>query len=171
MAKLVSQAIKQAIAFATKAHAGQVRKYSGEPYITHPIAVANLLSGDKFTDELRVAAILHDVVEDTDVTNSDIEKAFGPRVAVMVWELTDVSRPQHGNRVARKRVDREHLSRASYEAQTIKCADLLDNARSIRKHDAPFWVIFRQECLALLDVMPRADGELKQRVENLCRIK
>ena len=82
----------KALQFATEAHGSQVRKYTGEPYITHPIAVADIVrTVEGHTEEMLVAAVLHDVVEDTDVTIDDICKEFGTVVGMYVEYLTDVS--------------------------------------------------------------------------------
>src|SRR5688572_2066454 len=90
--------------FAERAHAaiGQRRKYTGEPYIVHPIAVAELVRSVPHTPEMIAAALLHDVVEDTPVTLAQIEAEFGPVVADLVDWLTDVSRPADGKRQVRK---------------------------------------------------------------------
>ena len=68
-----SEETRRALEFAAKAHEGQVRKYTGEPYITHPMAVAEMLleHGIEF-GAMHIAALLHDTVEDTDVTHEDI---------------------------------------------------------------------------------------------------
>lgn len=83
----------RAHAFATDAHGDidQRRKYTGEPYIVHPIAVAELVRSVPHTPEMIAAALLHDVVEDTPVTIEGIETEFGARVAELVGWLTDVS--------------------------------------------------------------------------------
>src|SRR5690606_11405266 len=91
--------------FATAAHhaVGQVRKYTGEPYISHPAEVVSILSEvEGVTKRMIAAAWLHDVVEDTGVPLSVIREHFGDEVAGLVEGLTDVSRPEDGNRAARK---------------------------------------------------------------------
>ncbi|MGE3278634.1 MAG: HD domain-containing protein [Candidatus Altimarinota bacterium] len=79
--------IREAFEFAQKAHAGQTRM-SGEPYITHPFAVTMILAEYGADEESIIAALLHDVVEDTEYTLSDIEKHFGKAVATIVDTLT-----------------------------------------------------------------------------------
>ncbi len=156
---------ERALTFATRAHAAidQRRKYTGEPYIAHPIAVAEIVRSVSHTEAMIAAAYLHDVVEDTPVTLAEIEAEFGPEVAVLVGWLTDVSRPGDGNRAARKALDREHSAAAPAEAQTIKLADLIDNTRSIRAHDPHFWPIYRREKVALLEAMNKGDPALRKR--------
>jgi len=146
----------KALSFATKAHAGQLRKYTGEPYINHPISVAILVfSVDKRRSSI-TAALLHDVVEDTKYEKDDIIKHFGTQIADLVEELTDVSRPSDGNREVRKRMDRERLAMVSPQAKTIKLADLIDNSFSIIEYDPKFAKTYIAEKKLLLDVL--ADG-------------
>jgi (p)ppGpp synthase/HD superfamily hydrolase len=154
----------QALAFATAAHGsiGQTRKYTGEPYIVHPIAVAEIVKTVPHTPQMVAAALMHDVVEDTPVSIDEIRAAFGEEVAMLVDWLTDVSRPSDGNRRIRKRKDLEHLAAAPAEAQTIKFADLIDNTRTIAKHDRSFWPVYRREMQDLLKALTRGDDSLRQ---------
>lgn len=76
--------IDKAIYFATKAHEGQVRKVSHSPFIIHPLAVGCLLSDAGEAAEVVAAGILHDTVEDTEVTLAQIEENFGKEVATLV---------------------------------------------------------------------------------------
>ncbi len=83
--------IREAFDFAARAHEGTVRK-SGEPYIFHPLAVAQIAAGELGLGATSViSALLHDVVEDTEVTNEDIERKFGPKVASIINGLTKIS--------------------------------------------------------------------------------
>src|SRR5436190_1227250 len=75
--------LRRASRFAAQAHAGQQRA-SGEPYVYHAFAVARILAQLELNHEAIAAAILHDVVEDTDVTLVDIRREFGERVATLV---------------------------------------------------------------------------------------
>jgi (p)ppGpp synthase/HD superfamily hydrolase len=84
----------------------------------------------------------------------------GPKVAQLVDELTDVSRPHHGNRAMRKELDRQHLATASKEAKTVKLADLIDNSRDIIKHDPGFAQKYMKEMKALLEVLKEGDANL-----------
>jgi (p)ppGpp synthase/HD superfamily hydrolase len=151
--------------FARAAHeaVGQRRKHTDEPYIVHPVAVAEIVRSVPHSEEMIAAALLHDVVEDTNVGLAEIQAEFGPEVAELVDWLTDVSRPSDGNRRARKKLDLEHLARAPAEAQTIKFADLIDNSRTISRYDRQFWPVYRREMLALLDALTRGDENLRRR--------
>lgn len=144
----------KALDFATKAHNGQCRKYTGEPYIIHPVIVAQLVIKYFPADlDMAIAALLHDVVEDTPVTIEEIEKEFGGNVAELVSDLTDISNPEDGNRAARKAIDREHTLNGSYKAKNIKLCDLIDNCKSIIKHDKGFAKVYLKEKKLLLDGM------------------
>jgi (p)ppGpp synthase/HD superfamily hydrolase len=151
--------------FARAAHegVGQRRKHTDEPYIVHPIAVADIVRSVRHTEEMIAAALLHDVVEDTNVGLAEIRDQFGPAVADLVDWLTDVSQPSDGNRRVRKQLDLEHLASAPAEAQTIKFADLIDNSRTICRYDRQFWPVYRREMLALLEALTRGNDELRRR--------
>ena len=148
--------------YATAAHAavGQRRKYTDQPYIVHPIRVAEIADLYGGTDDMISAAYLHDVVEDTAVSIDDIEDMFGPAVALIVDGLTDVSKPEDGNRAVRKAKDRAHSAEASYEAQFVKCADIIDNASDIGDHDPSFNVVYRLEMFRLLEVLDKVKDTL-----------
>jgi (p)ppGpp synthase/HD superfamily hydrolase len=145
--------VKKALEFAAEAHKGQVRKYTGEPYIVHPIEVMELVKQVTDDPKMQAAALLHDVVEDTPVSIKEIKDEFGPRVAALVSDLTDVSKPEDGNRALRKELDRQHTAKASPDAKTVKLADLISNGKSIIKDDPNFAKVFMKEKAALLDVM------------------
>jgi (p)ppGpp synthase/HD superfamily hydrolase len=161
----------RALAFATAAHGAidQRRKYTGEPYIVHPVAVAELVRSVPHTPAMLAAAYLHDVVEDTPVTIEAVRAAFGPEVGELVDWLTDISRPQDGNRRVRKELDRQHLAKAPPAAKTIKLADLIDNTLTIRQHDPSFWRVYRREKLALLEVLREGDPALWQQAYRQSR--
>ena len=153
--------------FATVAHEGQLRKYTGAPYIVHPAAVVEILREVTDDPAMLAAAWLHDVVEDTPVTIEEIEDEFGFTVAELVRHLTDVSKPSNGNRATRKALDREHLAAAPARAQTIKLADIIDNAASISTHDPKFAKVYKEEALALIHVLGDGDPGLRSRAFEL----
>jgi (p)ppGpp synthase/HD superfamily hydrolase len=153
--------------FATLAHAWQARKYTGEPYITHPAAVVELVRGVSHTEAMLCAAWLHDTVEDCGVPLDELERVFGFDVASLVEQLTDVSRLSDGNRAHRKAVDREHTAKASPEAKTIKLADLIDNTRSIVERDPKFARVYLEEKRLLLDVLREGNGQLWEQAHRL----
>ena len=152
--------VLRAVEFAVRAHGEQRRKYTNEPYILHCLEVARLVEEHGGTEAMIVAAILHDVAEDTPVTIVKIGAEFGFEVAALVEELTDVSRPEDGNRAVRKAIDCQHSSRSSAEGQTIKCADLISNSRSIVDNAPEFAKVYLVEKEALLNAMGRANQRL-----------
>ena len=101
-----------AVSFAISGHKNQKRKYTGEPYVLHPIAVAKYLEQKGFEQEVVIAGLFHDLVEDTNVTLDQIKEKFGGRVAELVEMVTDVSTPETGSRAVRKDIDRQHLALA-----------------------------------------------------------
>jgi (p)ppGpp synthase/HD superfamily hydrolase len=149
----------QALIFAAQAHDGQQRKYTGLPYITHPIAVAEIVRMAHGTDEMVAAALLHDVIEDCNVPIEMLRYHFGDHVAKLVGMLTDPK--VEGNRAVRKAAARDQLAQASAAAQTIKVADLLDNTSSIVEHDPKFAQVYLAEKLELLAVLDRAKPGLR----------
>lgn len=154
--------IERSKAFAITAHeaVGHRRKYTDEPYSVHLAAVAGMVKEAGGSAEMIAAAWLHDSVEDTATEISDLESEFGKDVASLVHQLTDVSQPEDGNRAARKALDRAHIAGASVDAKTIKLADLIDNSRSIEKHDPRFARVYMAEKRLLLEVLDEGDPGL-----------
>lgn len=163
--------IEKARVFATAAHGavGQKRKYTGQPYIVHPLAVSRIVASVVADPEIIAAALLHDVVEDTSVTLEDISSEFGSRVASLVESLTDISRPEDGNRETRKSIDRNHIVNASPEAKTVKLADLIDNTRTIVQYDLEFAKIYLKEKKLLLEVLLEGNPLLLDRARYLLK--
>lgn len=142
----------QAKEWAKKKHEGQVRKYTGEPYIEHPIAVSELVLEHDLSETAVIAAILHDTVEDTDATIEEIAEVFGEDVAEYVWYLTKP--PEFiGNRAKRKEHDRNRLALAPEEVRIIKFYDVFHNAGSIKEHDPALWKTWSREMTLLLLAM------------------
>src|SRR4051794_3678874 len=126
-----------------------MRKYTPERYIVHPIRVMETCK--KYTNDITMlaAALLHDVLEDTSVTKDEL-KAFllslmsekdATKTVQLVEELTDVFIKENyptWNRKKRKRFEAKRLEKVSAEAQTIKYADIIDNAPEITEKDCDF---------------------------------
>jgi (p)ppGpp synthase/HD superfamily hydrolase len=134
------------------------------------MAVAEIVRSVPHSEAMIAAALLHDVVEDTNVGLARIEAEFGSEVAQLVDWLTDVSRPSDGNRRVRKKLDLDHLARAPAEAQTIKYADLIDNSRTISRFDRQFWPVYRREMIALLNTLTRGDEHLRRCALGVARL-
>lgn len=163
---------ERALAFAKAAHESidQRRKYTNEPYIVHPIAVAEIARSVPHTSDMIAAAYLHDVLEDVShIQFGDLYYEFGGEVANLVYWLTDVSKPEDGNRKARKQKDLEHIAKAPAAAKLIKICDLIDNTRSIKEHDPDFWRVYRHEKLRLLEVLRGVNDELWDIAYEQCR--
>jgi (p)ppGpp synthase/HD superfamily hydrolase len=157
---LDSPLVRSALDFATKAHAGQTRKYTHAPYIVHPIAVAQMVwATGTYGSSVVSAALLHDTIEDCDVTYDDIEDNFGRGVARMVWELTDQANPAW-NRATRKAWEAGRLSVCGEATQTIKCADLHHNTMDIVPYDKGFAKVYLAEKRVVLAGLVRADEKL-----------
>jgi len=128
-----SQRYDTALSLAAVAHRRQTRKGSDVPYIIHPVHVSVILIRHGFKEDVALAGLLHDVVEDQDVTLEQIEAEFGPAVAGMVSALTErkqedgVKRPWE----ARKQESLGQLRRASRDAVAVKAADTLHNSRAL----------------------------------------
>jgi (p)ppGpp synthase/HD superfamily hydrolase len=156
--------VNNAMIFAEAAHGavGQLRKYTHEDYIVHPIAVSKIVGDvEGATFEMIAAALLHDVVEDTKITHKMINRTFGETVASYVYGLTNYSKPEDGNRARRKEIDRAFLQDQCAEVQTIKVADLIHNSETILMSDRAFAKIYIPEKLALLRSLTKADKGLR----------
>lgn len=153
---------RRARLFAEEAHKGKKRKYTGEDYVVHCMEVADLVRTVPHTEEMLAAAWLHDTVEDCGVTFSTLSSEFGPHVTILVYFLTDKSKPSDGNRAARKAIDRDHTDLAIPHAKTIKLADLINNTSSIVRYDPPFAKVYLAEKRALLEVLKDGDPTLWQ---------
>lgn len=157
--------------YADSAHGGQLRRFTPDRYIVHPIRV--MLTCRDYTESLPVlaAALLHDVLEDTTVTademlaflNTVMADGDAGKTLALVIEMTDVyvraAYPQH-NRKARKLMELERIALTSPEAQTIKYADILDNSTELAAEDPNFAPRYLRECLAILTVADKGHPEL-----------
>lgn len=133
--------INKAIIFATQAHEGQMRKYNMQPFILHPLRVMAAVAEETDDEDMLVAAVLHDAVEDTDITIEEIEKRFKGRVAEFVYNLTNqYTKEKHPNlnRLARKELEIERLAFITPEAALIKSKDIEDNTRHIEAENPEF---------------------------------
>lgn len=156
-----NDAFMQAMRFAASWHevAGQTRESTGEPYIVHPIEVADIVYslGNQFgyqkdwIEVAVIAALLHDTVEDTEVTYNQIENLFGAKVRNTVFWLTDVTQKSQGNRRVRKELEIERLTYAPARAKFIKCADIIANCRTIIEDKPDSALLWLTEKIAVLN--------------------
>jgi guanosine-3',5'-bis(diphosphate) 3'-pyrophosphohydrolase len=134
----------EAASFAAQRHTGHHRKGSdNQPYINHPLEVANLLANVGGVDDIDVliGAVLHDTVEDVNVKKEEIVKRFGERVAGFVMEVTD---DKLLPKAERKRLQVEHAPHLSPEAKLIKLGDKISNITDVTNNPPKDWTIERR---------------------------
>lgn len=120
--------VKKAIYYAKKYHNGQFR-HSGEPYYSHPIEVAYMVSDYLFRTDVIVTSILHDTIEDTELTKEEIVEAFGWQVANQVMDLTRIR--DDGSKISSAAIVRDLRSSNKDDILLIKLFDRLDNIRTL----------------------------------------
>jgi myo-inositol-1(or 4)-monophosphatase len=147
---LDTELLDRAIVFAVRAHAGTERRGKGVPYIVHPMEALEIVATMTSDQELLAAAVLHDTVEDTDVTTEQIRAEFGNRVATLVAIETDVPLQEADslkNWRARKQAAIVRLASAPRDAKIVALGDKLSNMRAIARDYAAqgdkLWSIFR----------------------------
>jgi guanosine-3',5'-bis(diphosphate) 3'-pyrophosphohydrolase len=136
--------IFQVLAFAARKHSRQRRKdLEASPYINHPIDLAQVLvnEADIVEGDVICAALLHDVLEDTETSGEELEACFGPAIRRIVEEVSD---DKSLSKEARKRLQIEHAGSASYAARLVKLADKLCNIRDILNAPPANWPLGRR---------------------------
>lgn len=168
----MKQRYDEALAFARTAHAGAVRKGTDIPYITHPIETARIAAEMTEDEDVVIAALLHDVVEDTAYTAKDIEERFGHRVANLV--LAESENKRRGESAAstwlvRKRETIGYLKTAPHEVKLIALADKLSNMRTSAARFAAvggaMWQSFNMKDPSLQEWYYRAIAECTRDLE------
>jgi len=133
-----------AFSFAAYKHRNQRRKdVEGIPYINHPIALAHVLSveGNVGDQDVLVAAVLHDTLEDTKTTVDELRRKFGKKIAGIVSEVTD---DKNLHKSVRKRLQVEHAPRLSKSAKLVKLADKICNLRDVVSNPPTTWRMKRR---------------------------
>ena len=133
-----------AIEFAARKHSTQRRKdEEASPYINHPIAVTHLLADTGGITDLvtLMAAVLHDTIEDTETTPSELDEHFGQTVRKVVEEMTD---DKTLDKAVRKQLQIEHAPHLSRRAKGIKLADKIANLRDVIESPPPDWPLARR---------------------------
>jgi (p)ppGpp synthase/HD superfamily hydrolase len=127
-----SSLVRDALSVAHDAHAGQPRNGNPDmPFIEHPLSVAERLSQQGYPDEVLAAALLHDVVEHSEVEADEVHERFGAEVAGLVADLTEDETVEPYE--ARKDEHRRHVAAAGPEARAIFAADKLANVEVLRE--------------------------------------
>jgi (p)ppGpp synthase/HD superfamily hydrolase len=121
---------QQAVELAVELHAGQRREADGASFVMHPMEVASLLDRSHYPDHVVAAAVLHDVLENTDEDFDDLEARFGPRVAVLVALVSD--NPNIADEEARKNDVRDRVEAVGGYAAAVYAADKISKVREIR---------------------------------------
>lgn len=177
--------LQRIIAYTDHCHNTQMRRYTAERYIVHPVRVMQTCREYTLDSTILAAALLHDVLEDTPVQESALKQflltcmsdAEASRTLQLVIELTDVYTKvayPAWNRQKRKKMERERLAHISPEAQTIKYADIIDNAPEIAREDPDFALRFLPEYRALLPLINKGHPQLYQRAittVNACMVQ
>jgi (p)ppGpp synthase/HD superfamily hydrolase len=168
--------IRAAYEFAEVAHRGQLRptvEDPNTPYIVHPVEVAGIVASvPRATSEMLMAALLHDVLEDTDAKAVTIQRLFGDTVLNYVMHLTDYYTPENfpdQNRAIRKDKEMRRLAMTPPAVQTIKLADGLSNTPSIALNRASFMPIYGPEKRAVWNVLDRGDAVLRSRLDGVLK--
>jgi (p)ppGpp synthase/HD superfamily hydrolase len=143
--------LDRAFRWAAECHAGQVRKSSGTPYFQHVAAVALILERADFDEDIVIAGLLHDVVEDSDATIEDVTARFGPAVAEIVGHCSEAKTDAQGRKrpwIDRKRDHLAVMADAPLTARAVILADKLHNLVSIEVDlhaGRPVWSEFHAE--------------------------
>lgn len=139
-----SPRFEQALAFASVKHRGQTRKGSTVPYISHPMAVASLVFEYGGSEDQAIAALLHDTIEDSGVTEAELTELFGTQITQMVSECTNLNNDPDPK--TKKQAYIDHLAHSSAQALLVSGCDKLHNARAIshdvRHYGAQVWARF-----------------------------
>lgn len=164
--------ISLALAKASWWHGEQVRKYTNEKYIVHPIEVMKFLELFTKDEAILAAAILHDVVEDTDATVQDVKAIFGEDVAALVFGMSEPEVPVGTNREQRKEIYRLHLEKQCWRTKMIKYGDIYSNTKDIAMHDPDFAVVYLAEIQRTLGTIedPRIPLLLRQIVNDQVKL-
>ena len=147
--------IADMFAYAAHSSVGQKRKYCGSEYIVHPRRVSNMVCKFGGTEDMIIASLLHDVIEDTKIGIYAISELFGFNVANMVCDLTDFTPIEYGNRKKRKEKYYNQIVNSPKESQIIKLADIIDNSNDVREKDPVFAKVYLKEQLHLLNGMEK----------------
>ncbi|KAM8705285.1 hypothetical protein ACLKA7_009707 [Drosophila subpalustris] len=171
---MASEEFMKCLQYAAQKHSTQRRKDpQSTPYVNHVINVSTILAVEAgITDEgVLMAALLHDVVEDTDATFGDVEKLFGTEVSTLVRAVTD---DKSLEKEERKRLQIENASKTPRKGKLIKLADKLDNLRDLQVHTPQGWTEERREeyfvwAKQVVDNMRGTNAVLEAKLDEIFR--
>lgn len=154
-----------AITFAAHKHRDQRRKdAAASPYINHPLALAHVLATEGGVEDLMtlMAAVLHDTVEDTETTYTELSDRFGKQVADVVMEVTD---DKSLTKADRKRAQIDHAPLMSKRAALVKLADKICNLRDVAHNPPAHWPLARRQeyfdwAKAVVDGLPHGNKQM-----------
>ena len=166
------------VPFIKKAHEGQTRKYTHEPYYIHPMRVYEILRFKKhmydydISDASLVTALLHDVIEDTDYDIYDVTEFLKKeclftmdeiaKIVKCLYGVTKATIKSFGTRKERSKMEIEYLRHCSCDVAVVKLADIIDNCKDIVKLDPKFAKVYLKEKLECVDVLCAAPREFVQ---------
>ncbi|QDT92406.1 HD domain-containing protein [Gimesia algae] len=182
MDTLHSPVVEHAIRLAAVAHKSQKRKSSGIPYIAHPMSVCLILMKAGFEDEsILAAAVLHDVVEDTELSIEDLEEHFSEDVVRYVQEMTEEKETEEGEKRSwpdRKQTHIQVMQQATLGTRAIELADKLHNLEAMlfdlqTEDRQEFWGHFGaspdqiiEYYRSMIEAAGQTDSQLRSLVEN-----
>jgi (p)ppGpp synthase/HD superfamily hydrolase len=128
---MITRRLADALDFAVRAHGDQVRKGTKIPYVSHLLGVAGLVFEGGGDEELAIAGLLHDVLEDTSASEEQLEETFGPRIARIVEACSDTQAKPKPPALERKKLYLGHLEQTDADTLLVSLADKLHNARTL----------------------------------------
>ena len=135
----------QALAFAAHKHKDQRRRdVDASPYINHPISLADILCNEAHVTDVETicSALLHDTVEDTETTDTELEQVFGKPIRDIVMDVTD---DKNLPKAARKQAQIDHAANISDKAKLVKLADKIANLRDVVDNAPADWSLERRQ--------------------------
>lgn len=165
--------------FVKEWHGDQVRKYTGDPYWTHLLSVAERVY--PYASDMVEVALCHDIIEDTDCTYEQLhdhllmigyKKGEAKKIVDGVRSLTDIYTPEaypNMKREVRKQKEAERLWKIPSKHQTVKYCDLIDNGLDIAKHDRGFGITYYKEKQEIMRGMRNGNGALLSQVNKVLK--
>jgi len=157
----------KAVVLANKRHDGQTRKVNGEPFVTHPLRVSEIVLQNfkehQEVETMRLVAVLHDLLEDTNTTEQELEQIFGKKVSEMVKALSE-----NKSLPTRKESYAEYLGRliiAEDSVKIIKLCDIQDNLSTI--DDNVYWKAFLERSKQTLEKLNLRDERMNKKYSKI----